>query len=111
MTDVPVDANNVLFEARTPQGFIVRVTVARWNLIITAKHPVMAGREDLARAALENPDEVRQSRIDAQVLLFYKAEATRRWTCAVAKRTAEGAFLITAYPTDAIKEGVRIWPK
>ena len=63
------------------------------------------------RAALEAPDEVRQSRIDSQVLLFYKAETTRRWTCAVAKRAAEGAFLITAYPTDAIKEGVRIWPK
>jgi hypothetical protein len=71
----------------------------------------MSGREDLTRAALENPDEVRQSRIDPQVLLFYKAEATRRWTCAVIKRTAEGAFLITAYPTDAIKEGIRVWPK
>ena len=111
MTDVPVDANDLLFEARTPMGFSVRVTVARWNLIVTAKHPVMAGRESLARAALETPDEVRQSRIDLQVLLFYKAEATKRWTCAVVKRVAEGAFLITAYPTDAIKEGVRIWPK
>jgi Protein of unknown function (DUF2283) len=40
----------------------------------------MAGRESLVRAALEAPDEVRQSRIDLQVLLFYKAEATRRWT-------------------------------
>ena len=71
----------------------------------------MAGRESLVRSALEAPDEVRQSRIDSQVLLFYKAEATKRWTCAVVKRVAEGAFLITAYPTDAIKEGVRIWPK
>ncbi len=108
---LPVDANDLLFEARTPLGFSVRVTVARWNLIVTAKHPVMSGREDLTRAALENPDEIRQSRIDPQVLLFYKAEATRRWTCAVAKRTAEAPFLITAYPTDAIKEDVRIWPK
>ena len=73
--------------------------------------PVMAGREGLVRTALETPDEIRQSRIDQQVLLFYKAEATTRWTCAVAKRVREGAFLITAYPTDAIKEGVRIWPK
>jgi hypothetical protein len=70
MTDVPVDANDVLFEAVTPLGFSVRVTVARWNLIVTAKHPVMAGRESLARAALETPDEVRHSRIDLQVLLF-----------------------------------------
>ena len=54
---------------------------------------------------------MRQSRIDPQVLLFHKAEGTKRWACAVAKRATEGAFLITAYPTDAIKEGVRIWPK
>lgn len=109
--DVPMDASDLLFEVQTPLGFIVRVTSERWKVIVTAKHPVMAGREGLVRAALEVPDEVRQSRIDPQVLLFYKAEATKRWTCAVAKRVGEGAFLITAYPTDAIKEGVRIWPK
>lgn len=111
MTDVPADANDLLFEAQTPLGFSVRVTADRWKLIITAKHPVMAGREGLVRTALEAPDEIRQSRMDRQVLLFYKAEATKRWTCAVAKRVGEGAFLITAYPTDAIKEGVRIWRK
>lgn len=105
------DPDDLLLDALTPLGFRVRVTRQRWELITTAKHPVMAGREGLVRTALEVPDEIRQSRIDSQVLLFYKAEATRRWTCAVAKRAAEGAFLITAYPTDAIKEGVRIWPK
>ena len=104
-------SDDLLLDALTPLGFRVRVTRRRWELITTAKHPVMAGREGLVRAALEAPDEVRQSRIDAQVLLFYKAERTKRWTCAVVKRTAESAFLITAYPTDAIKEGVRIWPK
>lgn len=97
--------------ALTPLGFSVRVSQGRWELIVVAKHPVMAGRENLVRAALEAPDEVRQSRIDPQVLLFYKAEATKRWTCAVAKRLADSGFLITAYPTDAIKEGVRVWPK
>ena len=111
MTDLPANAHDLLIEAQTPLGFSVRVTADRWKLIITATHPVMAGREALARTALETPDEIRQSRIDKQVLLFYKAETTKRWTCAVAKRVAEGAFLITAYPTDAIKEGVRIWPK
>jgi hypothetical protein len=111
MMDVPVDPDDLLFEAETPLGFSVRLTANRWRLIVTAKHPVMAGRESLVRAALESPDEVRQSRIDSQVLLFYKAEATKRWTCAVAKRLADTGFLISAYPTDAIKEGVRIWPK
>ena len=105
------EANALSFEVPTHLGFVVRVTTERWNLIITAKHPVMAGRESLVRATLEAPDEVRQSRSDPQVLLFYKAEATNRWTCAAVKRLADTAFLITAYPTDAIKEGVRIWPR
>ena len=102
---------DVLFDARTPLGFSVRVTRARWELITMTKHPVMAGRESSVKAALETPDEVRQSRIAPEVLLFYKAEAARRWVCAVAKQADHEAFLVTAYPTDAIKEGVRIWPK
>ena len=80
-------------------------------MIATTKHPVMAGRESSVKMALETPDEVRQSRIDPEVLLFYKAEAARRWVCAVAKLADHEAFLVTAYPTDAIKEGIRIWPK
>jgi len=32
-------------------------------------------------------------------VLFYKGEATKRWTCGVAKRLPDGAFLITVYPT------------
>jgi len=102
---------DVLFEVRTPLGFSVRVTKVRWELIATVKHPVMAGRESSVRLALESPDEVRQSRVDAEMLLFYKAEAARRWVCAVAKQAGGQAFLVTAYPTDAIKEGIRIWPK
>ena len=100
----------VAFEALTPLGFRVQVTTERWNLIIGFKHPVMSGRETFVKAALEKPDEVRQSRIDAMVLLFYRAESLRRWTCAVVKRTSTDAFLITAYPADAIKEGTPIWP-
>lgn len=102
---------DLLFEVRTPLGFSVRLTRTRWNLITTIKHPVMAGRESSVRQALETPDQVRQSRVDPEVLLFYRAEGTRRWVCAVAMRAPDPAFLVTAYPTDAIKEGVRVWPK
>lgn len=34
---------------------------------------------DLRRLALESPDEIRQSRSDTEVLLFYKAEGVRVW--------------------------------
>ena len=111
IANVTTDPDDLLLDALTPLGFRVPVTRQRWKLITTAKHPVMAEREGFVRMALEAPDEVRQSRIDQQVLLFYKAEATKRWTCAVVKRLAGSAFLITAYPTDRIKEGNRIWPK
>jgi hypothetical protein len=101
----------LLFDIKTPLGFRVRVDRIRWALIISEKHPAMEGRESDVKVALESPDEVRQSKSDASVLLFYKAEGDKRWVCAVAKRSDTAGFLITAYPTDAIKEGTRIWPK
>lgn len=102
--------SDVLFEVRTPLGFSVRVTRARWELITSIKHPVMAGRESSVRLALESPDEIRRSRTDAEVFLFYKGEEARRWVCAAAKQARDQAFLVTAYPTDAVKEGIRVWP-
>lgn len=101
----------LLFDVLTPLGFLVRVTCERWNLITSAKHPVMVGREGIVKATLESPEQVCESRSDPQVLLFYQAEGTSRWVCAVAKQTGDQGFLITAYPTDAIKEGTRVWPK
>ncbi len=100
-----------LFEARTPLSFQVRVSRVRWQLIVSMKHPVMAGRALEVRAASEVPDEIRQSRTDSSVFLFYKAERPRRWVCAVAKREGDNGFLITAYPTDAIQEGAPVWPR
>jgi hypothetical protein len=71
----------------------------------------MSGKELNVRTALESPDEIRQSRSDPRVFLFYKAEQSRRWACAVAREESGHGFLITAYPTDKIKEGVKVWPK
>jgi hypothetical protein len=71
----------------------------------------MNGRDKDVKAALENPDEVRQSKTDDAVFLFYKEEGPKRWICAVTKRSEDDGFLITAYPTEAIKEGVRVWSK
>jgi hypothetical protein len=71
----------------------------------------MAGRETDVQATLEQPSEIRVSKSDPMVFLFYKPERIGRWVCAVTKRLDGEGFLITTYPTDAIKEGVRIWPK
>jgi hypothetical protein len=84
---------------------------AYWEVIITVKHPVMARRENNVKDALQNPGEMRQSKSDRAVYLFYKLEQMGRWVCAVTKRLDGNGFLITAYPTDAIKEGELVWPK
>ena len=105
------DNKDVLFEVMTPLGFRVRVTHGYWELIASVKHPVMAGREDDVKGALGNPDEIRQSKSDKDVYLFYKSEREKRWICEVSKQTGSEGFLITTYPTDAIKEGVQIWHK
>ena len=102
--------SEIFFEAVTPLGFTACVTRARWEIITTHKHPVMAGCEAEVKATLESPDEIRRSRSDAEVYLFYRARRTDRWVCAVSRQTGSTGFLITTYPTDKIKEGERIWP-
>ena len=71
-------ASAVLFEVQTPVGFRVKVTRIRWHLIVAEKHPAMAGKEEAVRAALETPDEVRQSRADPTVYLFYSVQQSKR---------------------------------
>ncbi|MEW5803208.1 MAG: DUF4258 domain-containing protein [bacterium] len=104
--------DDIIFEVPTPLGFCVRVSRGYWDLITTIKHPVMKGCEIDVQHTLRNPDEVRRSHSDPSVLLFYWLKRSGRWICAVAKRLNNNeGFLITAYPTDAIKEGERIWSK
>jgi hypothetical protein len=103
--------SGVLFEVLTPLGFTARVTGSTWSRICFIKHPVMTGRESSVMSALQNPDQVRRSRTDPSICLFYRSETIGRWTCAVVKQIGIGGFLITAYPTDSIKEGELLWPK
>ncbi len=102
--------SDALFEVATPLGFVVRCTRAYWSFIVTQKHPVLSGREGEIVQTLADPDEVRRSRIDTAILLFYRGRSPR-WLCAVVKREDGSGFLITAYPTDAIKAGEVIWTK
>jgi hypothetical protein len=97
------------FQEMTPLGFEVRATLSYWDLIISIKHPVMRGQEDAVRVALRQPDQIRRSRRDPEVYLFYRLARSGRWICVVARRLDGEGFLITAYPTDAVKEGDIVW--
>jgi hypothetical protein len=109
--DHPKEESNILFQVVTPLGFSVRTTASHWNLITTVKHPIMQGREADVKLTLSEPDEVRQSKSDDAVYLFYRFNGEKRWVCAVARQLNGDGFLITAYRTSAIKEGREIWQK
>ena len=82
---------NVRFEIQTPLGFIVRTTDEYWERIVSGKHRNMRGHEDDVRATLGDPDLVKQSVTDPNVLLFYRPHQ-EGWTVAVARRLNERGF-------------------
>jgi hypothetical protein len=96
------------FEILTPLNFSVRTTEEYWQKLIT-KHPDIIDLEAEVIQALASPDEIRHSSRDPNVLLFYLTLKEKRWVVAVARRLNGDGFLITAYQTDAIKEGESIW--
>jgi hypothetical protein len=74
------------------------------------KGPTLRGREKNIAEVLADPDEVRRSRMDSNVLPFYRG-STPRWLCGVARREDGSGLLITTYPTDAIKVGATVWAR
>ncbi|NOT32022.1 MAG: DUF4258 domain-containing protein [Planctomycetes bacterium] len=103
-------AREYFFEVETPLGFQVRTTRAYWEFLVGSKHPTMRGRRADIIQVLADPEQVRRSRKDLSVYLFYRSEGSR-WLCAVARRLDGRGFLITAYPTDTIKAGVTVWTR
>jgi hypothetical protein len=93
-------------------GRLVRLTDERMAHIL--HHPEMAGMEEAVVQALQVPAEVRLSRSDATVQLYYEYYAETRvggkWLCVVVKCPSDDAFVITAYLTDQLKAGDSIWP-
>jgi hypothetical protein len=50
--------DDLLFEALTPLGFRVRVSRSYWAMIVTVKHPVMAGHEAEVKETLKEGQRV-----------------------------------------------------
>jgi hypothetical protein len=94
-------------------GQSVRLTDDRLAHIL--EHAEMAGMENELERVLLRPAEVRRSRSDEDVRLFYEFyPGTRvggKWLCVVVKYLANDAFVITAYLTDTVKAGETLWPR
>lgn len=76
---------------------------------MTIKHPIMKNKEDVVENILRDPQEIRKSRIDKKVFLYYKTIG--RLYCVVAKHENESGYIITAYPVNKLKEGDVVWRK
>lgn len=99
------------FKVKTPLGVTIRTTKEYWKQIIEIKHPSIAKHETDVKNALKEPDEVRRSKQDPRVHLYYR-NIGKLNVCVVADHENEtNGYLITAYLTDRIKEGEQIYVK
>jgi hypothetical protein len=106
-----METSEWLFEVMTPLGFTVHSTARYWEYITSIKHPGMSGQINLVIQTLGEPDEIRRSLSDENVFLFYRFFSSFGLICSVAKAEGTSGFLITAYRTEKIKRGIRIWTK
>ena len=64
--------SEVYFEAISKLSKRICVTKSRWNLIIRTKHLEIKNKEKEVKETLINPDEIRLSKTDASVYIYYK---------------------------------------
>lgn len=103
-------AANIRFTVVCIPGKHITVTEECWQKIITIKHPSVAGRDAQVQETLTDLDEVRESKSDPQIKLYYRNYANLH-LCIVIKHLNGHGFIITTYFTDRIKEGAVIWTK
>lgn len=104
-------SGDVYFKVKTPLGVTVRTTKEYWKQIIEIKHPSMTKHEGDIKDALKDPDQVRRSKQDPRVHLYYKNIGKLNVCVVVDHETIMNGYLITTYLTDRIKEGEQIYVK
>ena len=92
-------------------GHTIELTTERW-LHVLDRHQELQEFEYLIPQTLREPDLVTHSVYDPKVRLYYKRFA-HLWGgkfFVVVVRFNQRCFLLTAYLTDRIKGGERVWP-
>ena len=100
--------DGIYFEVASKLNKRVYVTKSRWELIIKTKHLEIEGKEKEVKETLTEPDEIRQSKSDDSVYLYYKKYGKLLVSVVVKHKNGDG-FIITAYFTDRIKEGKQFY--
>lgn len=102
--------NEIRFHVESVTGKDIRTTNGYWRLICEGKHPIIKKYESEVIETLGNPDEIRKSKRDASVYLYYKKYS--KWFICVLVRYLNGdGYIITAYVADKVKKGDVIWKK
>ena len=100
--------NEVYFEIETPLGVKIRTTRDYWRKIVRVKHPIIAKYEEEVRQSLKKPTEIRKSKQDPSVHLYYK-DLGNIYVCVVCDHIdIKNGYIITAYLTKRIREGEKV---
>ncbi|MEA2074365.1 MAG: DUF4258 domain-containing protein [Euryarchaeota archaeon] len=110
MSDIERERRNMLFEVVSKLDKRIRITKNYWDVISSKKHPSVANMMNEARLALIDPFEVRGSRQDPNVILYYR-KLNNKFICTVVKHLNREGFIITVYLTYKIKRGEVLWKK
>lgn len=102
--------DEIYFEVTSKLNKKIKIVQSRWNLIIKTKHLEIEGKEKEVKEALIEPDEIRLSKSDDSIYIYYKNYKKLSLSVVVKHKNGEG-FIITAYYADRIKEGKQIYKR
>lgn len=90
----------------------IELTEERWQHI-SKEHPEVVQYKERIHETLYLPDYVKQSKRDAEVLLYYKfyGDIFEGKHFLVAVKKGLRSFVLTCYITDIIKKGETLWEK
>jgi len=111
-----LDLVEIFFKEHSILCRTIRTTRNYWKYIIEVKHPESFKKigfeksAEIAREVLRDPDVVIREKIDPNVYIYYR-RYKRYFICIVSKHLKEDGYIITAYITDHLKKGERVYEK
>ena len=87
------------FEVDSKLNRRIRINKSYWDYIMSVKHPSMRGLEEFVKRSLGEPIEVRRSKRDPSIYLYYGKYEARLLCCTIVKFLNGDGFIITAYLT------------
>ncbi len=91
----------------------VELTEERWQHIVT-EHPIMSEYREQLPTVLADPDYVKRSKRDEDVLLYYRYFTDildGKFLLVVIKKDSQRSFILTGYVTRSIMKGESVWER